>query len=49
MNKVKRFLMIKGVEIFTNHVSRNTVKVVFLNVDFVEFLNGLQAAARRTQ
>jgi hypothetical protein len=47
MNRLKRLLMIKGVEIFADYVSKDIVKNVFPETDYVKFLNGLSVAVRR--
>lgn len=46
MNWIKRKIMITEVQIFTDYVTKDIVKRSFPNVNYVNFLNNLNLAAR---
>jgi hypothetical protein len=44
--KIKNFIMLKGVEIFTDSVPVSVLRAVLPGVDHIKLLNGLNTAAR---
>lgn len=48
MNMIKKFLMIKGIEIFCDSASTRILRFVFPDIDPLVILNGLGPVARIT-